>query len=130
MIDIKPLEDALNTFDEIIERYDRETYDNAIRDAVIQRFEYTYSLAIKTLARYLKENLPLVQDSPTFNEIIRNSNKLGLLKNNLEVWNDYRTKRNLTSHTYNQDVAALVINVTRDFQAEIHFLINQLKAKL
>lgn len=43
-INFTPLEKAITSLDEIIERYNRESYDDAIRDAMIQRFEYTFIL--------------------------------------------------------------------------------------
>ena len=53
MIDIKTFETAIGTFDEILKRYAKEYTDDAIRDAVIQRFEYTYALAVKFIQRYI-----------------------------------------------------------------------------
>ena len=130
MIDIKTFETAIGTFDEILKRYAKEYTDDAIRDAVIQRFEYTYSLALKTLARYLRFALPETAESITFNQIIREANKMGLLLSNLETWDNYRQKRNLSSHTYNVDVAMEVISITNDFNKEVHYLLDQLKTKL
>ncbi len=129
MLDLTIFENAIVSFDEILNRYDKEFHDNAIRDAVIQRFEYTYSLAIKTLMRYLKLTLPEVTETPTFNETIRTANQMGLLFSNLEKWDLYRQKRNLSSHTYNEQMANEVISITKDFNEEVHFLLNRLKAK-
>ncbi len=130
MIDLKTFETAIGTFDEILARYAKEYNDDAIRDAVIQRFEYTYSLALKTLIRYLRFALPETAESVTFNQTIREANKMGLLLSDLETWDNYRQKRNLSSHTYNIDVAMEVIGITKDFNKEVHYLLEQLKAKL
>lgn len=130
MIDISALKTALATYDEIIARYDRESNDDAIRDALIQRFEYTYSLTVKILMRYVKEALPQSPDELTFNETIRSANKLGLLLSNLEKWSNYRQKRNLSSHTYNLDVAMQIVKITKDFQCEVHYLIDKIVEKL
>ena len=126
-LNLKSLEMAIATLDEIILRYDNENFDNAIRDAVIQRFEYTYSLAVNMIWRYLKLNLANIEDTLTFNEIIREASKMGLLLSNLEVWTIFRQKRNLSSHTYNENVALDVVSVVKDFQKEVHYLLNQLK---
>ena len=128
-IDLSSLTKALNSLDEIIERFGRESEDNAIRDAVIQRFEYTFSLAVKILIRYLKQNLPDIQDSFTFNETIREANKMGLLLSDLEKWTIFRQKRNLSSHTYNEEIANEVVSVVKDFDREIHYLLKKLSAK-
>ena len=130
MIDLTSYENALKTLNEIIIRYDKESYDNAIRDAVIQRFEYTYSLAIKIMMSYLQQQITDFPDTPTFNEIIRKANQVGLLLNNLEKWTDYRHKRNLTSHTYEESIANTVISVVKDFQKDAEFLLTELKKRV
>ncbi len=38
-IDFAPIEKVIKSLDEIIERYNRESYDDAVRDALIQRFD-------------------------------------------------------------------------------------------
>ena len=130
MIDLTSFEKALKTLDEIIERYDREKNDTAIRDAVIQRFEYTYSLSIKMLTRFLQSQAIDLPDSLTFNESIRKANQMGLLLSNLEKWTEYRQKRNLASHTYEESIANSVVNVVKDFQQDAKFLLNKLKKHL
>ncbi len=130
IIDLTPFENAIKTLDEIIIRYDKEYYDNAIRDAVIQRFEYTYSLAIKMIVRFLQNQATDLPDTLTFNETIRKANQMGLLLTNLEKWTDYRQKRNMTSHTYEETIANTVVSVVKDFQKDAHFLLKTLKEHL
>ena len=129
-IDFTPLEKAIKSLDEIIERYNRESYDDAIRDAMIKRFEYTYSLSLRFLNRFLKQMLPEIEDNLTFNEIIRESNRFGLLKTNLEEWTLYRQKRNMSSHTYDEDGAKSLVVVIHNFRNEAHFLLEQLKKNI
>lgn len=130
MVDLTPFEKALKTLDEIIIRYEKEKNDDAIRDAVIQRFEYTYSLSIKMLTRFLQSQAIDLPDTLTFNEIIRKANQLGLLLSNLEKWTDYRQKRNMTSHTYEESIAQSVVSVVYDFQKDATFLLNELKKRI
>ena len=127
MIDLTPFEKALKALDGIIERYDRENNDNAIRDAVIQRFEYTYSLSIKMLTRFLQSQATELPDTLTFNETIRKANQMGLLLSDLEKWTEYRQKRNLTSHTYEETIANSVVSVVKDFQKDAKYLLKKLK---
>ena len=127
MIDLTPFEKALKTLDEIIERYNRENNDNAIRDAVIQRFEYTYSLSIKMLTRFLQSQATELPDTLTFNETIRKANQMGLLLSNLEKWTEYRQKRNLTSHTYEEAIANSVVSVIKNIQKDAKYLLEKLK---
>ena len=47
--DLTSFEKAIYKLNEILIRYEQNSLDDAIRDSVTQRFEYTYSLALKTL---------------------------------------------------------------------------------
>lgn len=128
-LDLSSLKKAHESLKEILIRYSKESEDNAIRDAVIQRFEYTYSLALKMLRRHLELNLDeaISIDSVNFNGLIRKSNEVGLLLNNLEKWDRYRLARNLTSHTYDEEKAIEVVSVVPDFEKEVEFLLNKLQ---
>lgn len=130
MINLTPFEKALKTLDEIIIRYAKEKNDNAIRDTVIHRFEYTYSLSIKMLTRFLHSQAIELPDTLTFNETIRKANQMGLLLSNLEKWTDYRQKRNQTSHTYEETIANSVVSVVADFQKDAEYLLNELKKRV
>lgn len=66
----------------------------------------------------------------TFNQMVRIANQMGLLKSNLEMWDEYRQKRSLTSHTYNEIVAKDVVSIIPDFYEEAVYLLNKLKEKL
>lgn len=120
-------ENSTNRLKEILDRYQINTNDTGIRDAVIQRFEFTYSIALKTLNKYLVEYsfIPIKQLS--FNEMIRTANQLDLLKSNLEKWTEFREMRNLTSHTYDEEVAEKVVRIVPDFYEEVSFLLQKLK---
>ena len=132
VIDLTSFENAINSLSDVINVYNADKSNLYMRDSMIQRFEYTYSLALKMIKRYFsysafeKENL----DSMSFNEMVRTANRMGLLKSNLEQWTIYRQKRNLTSHTYDENVAKDVIAVIPDFKDEAEFLLDKLKEKL
>ena len=112
--------------------YNSDKSNIYMRDAMIQRFEYTYSLALKMIKRYFaqsafeKENI----DGMSFNEMIRTANRMELLLSNLEQWNEYREKRNMTSHTYNQNIAQDVVSIIPMFKDDAIFLLNRLKENL
>lgn len=131
-LDLTPLEKAHNSLKEILVRYEKEHLDLAIRDAVIQRFEYTYSLALKIIRRYLELTLdePMTVDGMDFNSIIRKSSEIGLILNNLEKWNEFRLARNLTSHTYDENKAIEVVNVAPQFEKEVEFVLNELMKRI
>ncbi len=99
IIDFTSFERVLASLFEVIRIYNTDTSDLITRDSMIQRFEYTYSISLKMIKRYLASGAFVFEniESMTFNEMIRLANKMGLLRSNLEKWDNYRQKRNLTS---------------------------------
>lgn len=132
ILDLSSLEKALGNLYEVINVYNADKTNLITRDSMIQRFEYTYSLALKMLKRYLSLYSVLSDniDTMTFNSMIRQANKMGLLASNLEKWDNYRQKRNLTSHTYNEDAANAVVSIINDFSYDVKFLLDKLKEKI
>ena len=132
VLNLVSFEKALNSLDEIIVRYRKEKEDTAIRDALIQRFEYTYSLAIKMIKRYLKIYLTENEEVDTmdFNRTIREANRIGILLNNLEIWTIYRQKRNMTSYTYDEKKALEVVDIVNDFFKDAKYLLQKLKERI
>lgn len=126
---ITSLENAVKRLGEILVRYQRDVSDDGIRDAVIQRFEFTYSIVLKILRKYFIERAFIVDDVEhmSFNDMIRTANNLDLLKSNLEIWTNYRNMRNLTSHTYNEEIALKVVSIIPAFYEEILYLVDKLK---
>lgn len=104
--------------------------DEELRDACIQRFEYTFELSWKMLKRRLELDLPdsLSVDAMSFRELMRSGGERGLLQN-VDAWMVFRDKRNITSHTYNADKAADVAAVLPDFIEHAQALLAQLQAK-
>ena len=131
-LDITPFEKALNSLKEVIEVYNSDKTNLIIRDSMIQRFEYTYSIALKMIKRFFSQGAFVLEniEGMTFNAMIRQANKMELLKSDLEKWDDFRQKRNLTSHTYDENVAKAVAIVIEDFAIEVDFLLNSLKEKI
>ena len=129
-LDITSFENALNSLIDILVMYDENNADIVVRDATIQRFEYTYSLALKMLSRFINSESKEITHTMTFNQLIRTANQFGLLKSNLETWDDYRQKRNSTSHTYNEAIALEVMSIVPAFKDDAKFLLNKLKELL
>ena len=126
-LDLTSFENALNSLIDILVMYDNNPNDIVVRDATIQRFEYTYSLALKMLSRFVDKESKEITHTMTFNQLIRTANQFGLLKSNLEIWDDYRQKRNSTSHTYDEAVAIKVMSIIPLFKDDAQFLLNKLK---
>ena len=130
-LDITSFEKALNSLKEVIEVYNFDETNLITRDSMIQRFEYTYSITLKMIKRYFSQGAFVENiDSMTFNEMVRQANKMDLLKSNLETWTLFREKRNLTSHTYDEKIATNVVKIIPLFYEEAQFLLNKLKERL
>lgn len=128
-LDFTALENTINRLGEVLKRYEREKTDDVVRDSVIQRFDFTYSIALKTLHKYFIERAFVIDDvnNLSFNEMIRIASKLNLIKSDLEKWTQYRTMRNLTSRTYDEEIALKVVGIVPDFYEEISFLLAKMK---
>ena len=126
---VSSFENAVKRLGEILVRYQKDTNDDGIRDSVIQRFEFTYSIALKTLSKYLLKRSISTDEikQMSFNELIRTANQLDLLKSDLAVWTEFREMRNMTSHTYDEQIALQVVEIVPKFYEEVLFLVNKLK---
>ena len=131
IIDLSSLEQAVDRLGEILERYGKEAQDLAVQDSVVQRFEYTYELAYKTLKRFLEMTSanPAEIDVMSFQELIRTGNEKGLLKSRADTWLSYRDKRNMTSHTYDSTKAGEVISIAPKFYEEAKHLLERIKER-
>ncbi len=103
-LDLTAFRSALASLRKAVTRSQAEPTDDEVRDSVIQRFEYTYELAWKTLKRYLAQEG--VSEVTTFSQrdLYREAAARGLLEDPV-VWFGYQMARNETSHTYNADKA-------------------------
>lgn len=94
---------AVKTLEEIL----KEPFSVVIRDAAIQRFEYTFEAVWKFLKEYLKEQEGIVSNSPKgcFKEAFR----VKLLTEKESVaFLEMTDSRNDTSHTYKEEVATKI----------------------
>ncbi len=128
-IDFTALENAYKRLIEVIGIYNSDKNNLIVRDSMMHRFEYTYSLSLKMIKRYFSASAFSAEniDGMSFNEMIRVANRMGLLESNLEIWDVFRQKRNATSHTYNEETALEVVEVIENFAKEVEFLLARLK---
>lgn len=129
-LDLSSFEKAHASLQRVLERSRDVPDDEDIRDACIQRFEYTYELAFKMLKRQLEQELPSREelDQLPFKEVIRVGAERGLIAVP-ERWFDYRDKRNITSRTYDEEKAREVYSVLADFAADAADLLARLKSR-
>ena len=82
----------------------REPKSALVRDAAIQRFEYTFEATWKATQRYLRDVEGLEVASPA--GAIRRAHAVGLLDEpSARLALDMVSDRNLTVHTYNEALA-------------------------
>lgn len=93
-----------------------------IRDSVIQRFEFCIELAWKTSKKIMGTATSAPKD------VIREMAQSGLITN-VELWLRAIDMRNLTSHTYKEDLAELVYDFAEDFLSDLQNLDEKLKRK-
>jgi len=79
-----------------------EKENEFVRDASIQRFEYCYELRWKLLQKIVEYEDGNRQGGASFN--IKRAFELGLLERE-DLWIEISRSRNLTTHTYNEEVA-------------------------
>ena len=84
-----------------LEKASQQPKDEYLRDSVIQRFEFTHELAWKMLKLRLEEEDIFVK---TPRETMQTALQAGLIEDG-NAWSDLQKMRNLTSHTYNEDLA-------------------------
>lgn len=131
-LDIQVLERAIASLEVALERQGLAPDDDLIRDACIQRFEFTYELSHKMLKRFLEATSanPAEFDGMPFQDIIRAGSERGLLRSDWSRWRDYRTARSTTSHTYDENKAREVFAIIPDFLLEARYLRDRLREAL
>lgn len=129
-LELSSFEKALASLIEALAEYDR-TQSQFVKDACIQRFEYTYELAHKLLKRQLEAMSPNPSeiDQMSFPDMIRTGAERGLLANGWDEWRRFRDARNATSHAYNEKKANEVFERIPAFRDEAAFLLARLQER-
>jgi len=114
---------SLKEFRKAIEKLDaalQEEKTEYLRDSVIQRFEFCVELAWKTAKKALGS-------SKTSSKLVLRE----MLQNNLiddaDFWFQSIDQRNLTSHTYNEDIAESVYSFAEKFLPYAQKLLEKLE---
>jgi nucleotidyltransferase substrate binding protein (TIGR01987 family) len=131
-LDIRNFENAIDRLTEGLARYRREAADVQIRDGLVQRFEFTYEIGVKTLKRFLEwaSETPGIYDTMAFADRIRSANEAGLLLHDWAIWRGYRDMRSKTSHAYDEAIAIEVVAGIPGFLEEMMFLRDELRRRL
>lgn len=130
-LDLTPLVNAANRLAEGLARYQKDITDTQIRDGLIQRFEFSYEISHKMLKRHLEAVSPNPGqfDGMAFADLIRSGNEQGLLLGDWSKWRRYREMRSKTSHTYDEEVAIVVVEGIPAFLEEARYLLKQLQER-
>jgi nucleotidyltransferase substrate binding protein (TIGR01987 family) len=81
------------------------------KDATIQRFEFTFELGWKMMQTLVNESTKEVYGPK---QVIREAAKLGLIDDPVK-WFEFLTMRNLSVHTYKEDLAQEVYIRAKEF---------------
>jgi nucleotidyltransferase substrate binding protein (TIGR01987 family) len=129
-LDFSSLEKALSSLDWAVRRATLSRDDEKLRDAVIQRFEYTYELCWKMLKRQFETESPNPHsvDALSFRELLRESAERGMIED-VEKWLVFRERRNQTAQTYDAEKASEVFLAALEFKIEAQKLLAVLQAR-
>ncbi len=92
------------------------------KDATIQRFEFTFELAWKTIQQYVHDQ---GLDCKSPKSCTREGARLEII-DNPEDWFEFLEARNLIAHTYNEKLANKVYRKALKFPQEIDGLLKNL----
>lgn len=100
------------------------------RNSVVQCFEYTYQLSVKSLRRYIEltSDNPSLVDDWEFKDLIREAAVRGIIEKPQD-WFDYRKLRNISSHAYSRSKAEEVYQKAENLYYSSQSLISFLKSK-
>jgi len=128
-IDLTPLRKALVSLDRAIDRSRGSPDDEELRDAVIQRFEYTMDLSWKMVQRVMKAEGTTEAALRTKRDLFREGAKAGLL-DDPETWFSWLEARNEISHAYSPEVAKRVYQKAQEFAPAAGILLNRLETRV
>jgi len=116
---------ALSSLEELVSKYSANQTDVILRDALIQRFEYSTEAFWKYLKAYLQTEHNLSANSPR--EVIRTGLFAKLYSEEisqelLQMLDD----RNLTSHTYVEELAESIAHRIPEYSKNMNAVMTQL----
>jgi hypothetical protein len=98
-----------------------------VRDSTIQRFEFTVELSWKALQRFLKASG--ISELLTPKNVFREGARFGLV-GDVESWIRFVDARNLSSHTYKEDLAEQVYASAQALPPFAEDLVKRIEDKL
>lgn len=117
---------ALTRLGEAVASYQSEP-NELVRDAMIQRFEFSYELLWKLFRKiHIMRGVPRSNVRAAY-ECIAEAGAAGWLRHRA-VWEQMRVDRNFTSHEYDMNAAGQVAaRIARDYAPEMQRVLDYLK---
>jgi len=116
---------AVGTLEEIL----RQPYSVIVRDATIQRFEYSFEAVWKLLKSFLLEKEGVMAHSPK--SCFREMPGVGLAtEEEVAQWLEMTDRRNETAHTYKEEVAQLIFAKTKVFVKLMRSLLDRIDDRM
>lgn len=104
-----------------------EVYEQ-LRDSIIQRFEYTLDTFWKFLREYIEVKYGANFSIVSPGEVLRTALSLGIInKAEFDLFFDMVKDRNLTSHTYNENLAELIKTHINNYYSTIKNVLKRIK---
>lgn len=126
-LDFSALSDALTQLADGLREARQQPRSELLRDGVIQRFEYSHELSLKSIRRVLETVFDDPVDQMAYNDVLRVAAERALI-DNVERWFTYRSARNKTAHAYDTAVAADVFKAVMPFLNDARTLVRNLDA--
>ena len=104
---------AVVRLSEALTDLEKQPNSTVIRDGVIQRFEFTFELAWKSLRDYMADQ-GADMTSIVFSKQVFKAAYAANLIDDSQVWLDMLDSRNITSHVYDDEQANQVAIAIRD----------------
>ena len=127
-MNIEKLKEKLENYSKALIRLEqslsRDTKDELVLDAVIQRFEFTYELSWNLIKLYLLYNG--IAEVRTPREAFKEAFATGII-NEGDTWINMLDDRNLTSHTYDEIEAREIYEKIKN---KYFIILERLKEKL
>lgn len=109
---------------EVFERFRTNMFDDRDKAGAVQAFEFSYEISWKLMKRVLESRgLEVGSPKDTFRKAA-----LEKLIDDPEIWFDFLKKKNLTTHTYNEENLDVILSIFDNFSKEMGKLIERIKA--
>ena len=100
-------EKAFQRLTSAVERYQKSKDDELILEGLVQTYEFTYELALNTAKDFLLHNGHT--DLNGFRSVVKQALQDSMIADG-HAWMEAIEDRNLTSHTYNEEIAKAVVS--------------------